>query len=280
MLIQESYGSINSIKDSIITLLSANWPLKVKQIHILLRKDFNFNVSYQAIHKSILELKNNNILIEAENGWQLSSDWINSSYNFFHKVKDAYKHNPFFSSLTGEGNIASLNFKTLSELDDFYFSLLENLKLNTKIKKAIFYLKHNWRPLLYPQKEYNMLQNKSVQHYILCSGNTPLDEWCAKFEQDAGAHTKNGVSSLIVGDLYVLDDLVIQIYISKEITDKIQTFFHSTEKFTDLNINWIIKDVFEKNCKIIVMINKNEEIAKQIKNQTFEMFKIKEPERV
>jgi hypothetical protein len=157
----------------------------------------------------------------------------------------------------------------------FYFSLLENLKSDIKTKNAVFYLRHNWRPLLYPQKECTMLRNNLIQPHFLCSGNTPLDAWCAKFEQDAGAYATNGSAPMAVGDLYVIDDLVIQVYISKEMIEKIETIFNSTKEFINLDINGLIKNIFEKNSKVMLIINKNEEAAKQIKNQAFEMFKTK-----
>lgn len=276
MFIWAPYKKGKSVKELVVVILGSLWPLKIKQIHNHLKQDINIDVSYQAVYKSILELNKEGILTKTENGWQLSFEWITNTYNFFHKLKDSYRGNPLFNSFIKEGNIITINLKNLIELDKFYFELFDNLIANSKKKSIIFCLRHNWRPLLYPQKEYDLLQKDSKQYYFLSVGNTPLDKWCSEFEKKSGAKIKNGVNYTTACDVYVIDDLIIQIYIPKEALEKIETLFEYSKKRGDIDINNIIHNIFEKYFKIVVVINRNDELARQMRRQILDLFKIKD----
>jgi hypothetical protein len=263
-----------SVKELIVAILSTQWPLTIKQIKTYLKQNFNCDVSYQAVYKSILELQSEGILTKKENGWQLSFDWITNTYHFFHKLKDLYGRNPFLNSFVKE-NIITITLKNLLELDKFYFELFDNLIANSKGKIVIFCLRHNWRPILYAQKEFELIKKSTKQYYFLCGGNTPLDKWCAEFEKKLGTNVKNGVNYSTACDLYIIDDSIIQIYFPKELLEKIDALFNYSKNIEDVNINDIICNIFEKYHKITIVINRNDELARQMRHQILDFFEEK-----
>ncbi len=69
-------------KDAIIQTLAQTFPLTAKKLHHLLEREQGMNVTYQAVHKALLELENENIAAKHEKGWQLNSTWLDSQENF------------------------------------------------------------------------------------------------------------------------------------------------------------------------------------------------------
>ncbi len=177
----------------------------------------------------------------------------------------------FDNPLTMGSNITTINFKTLIELDDFYFDLFENSIKNSLKKRMIFCLKHNWRPLLYPHKERELIKKSPKQYYFVIEGKTSLDKWCSNFEAKSEAKTKMGSNYMVSCDLYIIGDMIIQIYLPKELAEKINSLFMYSKK-GNLDINKIIQDIFEKKSKIVVIINKNEELARQMRHQAVDIF--------
>ena len=106
-------------------------------------------------------------------------------------------------------------------------------------------------------------------------GDTPLDKWCSEFEKKSGAKIKTGANYTVACDIYVVDDSVIQVYIPKEALEKIKTLFEYSKKRSDIDINDIIHNIFEKYFKIVIVINRNDELARQIRHQILGLFEEK-----
>lgn len=260
-----------STKELLIFILGSTYPLKINQINQHLKKRFNFKVSYQAIRKAILELKEKEIIEETEEGWKLSGEWINNSFNFFHKLKDSYRSNPFFNSLITEGDMTTINLKSLNELDEFFYEFLENLNLSQNKKSVIFCLNHGWRALLYPHKHNKILNDYSKECYIVYSGKTSLDDWCAKFEEKIGAFVLTGTDFNSSCDTYVIEDLVIQIYIPADTIKRINSIYSSANEKGGAIEN-LLSEISQKRSKIILIINRNQSLASQIRNQIKDLF--------
>ena len=56
-----SFGG-NPTKETVIELLSREWPLTAKKIYRRLVKGYNISITYQAVHKSLTELTEKKIL--------------------------------------------------------------------------------------------------------------------------------------------------------------------------------------------------------------------------
>ncbi len=263
-------GKKPSVKDAIMTVLSTDWPLKIKSLHNKIKTTYNLDVSYQAIHKSLKELSDDDVLIQIDDGWQLNQDWITQSFNFFHSLKDQYRDNPLLKAINMQKGITTMNFTSLGELDDFYFNLFNYIPTGTK--KIIFHFRHNWKPLIYPQKEYKYLK-KDKQYYFLYSGETTLDKWCEKFYKNLKIKIRYEKNCADVCEVYIIDDIVIQVYFPKELIENLNLAFSSVKDVKSLDLNYFIKNLINKKFKILAVITKNNEIADKIKDYTLSLFK-------
>ena len=61
-------GKGKSVKDCIISILSAEWPLSAKKIYNRI-KSGGAEVSYQAVHKALKELSGKGILEKEDKGY-------------------------------------------------------------------------------------------------------------------------------------------------------------------------------------------------------------------
>tara|TARA_B100002003_G_C13971899_1_gene470286 strand:- start:441 stop:824 length:384 start_codon:yes stop_codon:yes gene_type:complete len=121
--------------------------------------------------------------------------------------------------------------------------------------------------------EYNwmkQLNEQGHQMYILCKGNNYIDKWCADFYRILSCKVKLNANCASTCELIVFGDTVIQIYLPGEIQDKLRKI--SDKRFTSIDLNLWIKDIFERSTDIKVIINKDKKLAQEIKNQTKHLF--------
>lgn len=65
-------------------------------------------------------------------------------------------------------------------------------------------------------------------------------------------------------------------YIPKEVLEKVETLFNYPKKRNDIDINNVIHNIFGKYFKIVVVINRNDELARQMRHQVLDLFKEKD----
>ncbi len=81
-------GNAQSCKDLVIKVLSLNSALSPRKIHKQTEEKFNFNVTYQAIHKAVKILYHEGIIKKLENEYYLNPEWIHSLYHFVDTLKE------------------------------------------------------------------------------------------------------------------------------------------------------------------------------------------------
>ena len=91
----------SSVKDCIISILGNNWPLNVKKIHNLIKKNFAKNCTYQAVYKSLNELAKENILIKTKEGYHINLDWIKKLQAYTDTIETNYYTKERIISLEG-----------------------------------------------------------------------------------------------------------------------------------------------------------------------------------
>ncbi len=64
-------GGKNSVKDDIFSILSEEPHLSAKEIHTRVKRKQGKDVTYQAVHKTIKQLLNQNILIKNEKDYRI-----------------------------------------------------------------------------------------------------------------------------------------------------------------------------------------------------------------
>ena len=75
--------STATTKENIILLLTHKWPLNAKEIFLEVQKHGLNNVTYQAVHKAILQLEEEGIIEKQGKTIQLKKNWVEQSKKFF-----------------------------------------------------------------------------------------------------------------------------------------------------------------------------------------------------
>ncbi len=264
-------------KTRVISLLSHKYPLTKMKVYRELKGN-GLGLGFHAVNKAMNELEEIKVLSKSEREYRISHEWVAGLHNFadglqsrmlddkgclIHGVKD----------LKQEGNITTLTFDSLLDMDryskgvhDYYYS-----KLSANDVVCLVF-DHHWWHILYPEKEYNdSVLNK--RFYCVCANNTLLDATGNEFKRALGM---NVLGNLKVGsgNFAVYGDVVIQNFVSKEIADVLDGFFRSTKSLKDVVApQKFVNNVLRKKGKIIVLINRNAELAEQLRSEVLGCFK-------
>ncbi len=269
------YRNISS-RDLIVSILAKKWPLSVRKIYSIAKREYGFNVTYQAIHKTLKLLEEKKVIEKRKKEYQLNLEWIKKLKNFSEELEECYTNNKPNPFETKKIDFLNLNFETIIEVDKFILKSIERFQEIEK-QKLFAYWNHLWIPLYFSKEEYAQLKGigKINEAYILCKGNTALDKWSAKFYKELGMNVLLGVKDFQTTDILVLNDYIIQVFYSKSLVNRVSKNILKIKKIDELNLNKLFQNVFEKKSNIQVTINKNQLLAKQLGNEIKSYFKNK-----
>lgn len=268
-----------STKDQIINILSYDWPLSIKKIYLFLKKRYARNVTYQAVYKAINQMLQEKILIKAKEGYQLNIEWVKGIHNQTEIIRVNYfseQHAALFDNTSDSDAIRVFIFKTWFDVEKYLYYLQKNYVLKSKEKQTIcVHHAHEWRPLFYLRAEYNWIKQLSKfghRVFTLCSENSEVDKWSAEFYGSIGGNIKLGERCAETCEMVVFSDLIIQVYIPLELRDELDRELRKMKSIKEVNCASLIKNIFEKETEIKVVINRDKNLASQLKKQTLSKF--------
>ncbi len=97
MFVEASFfdlGKSKSLRNIIILILCAEWPLTVSQIYKRLLRSYGVSCTYQAVFKQVKELVSEGLLIMDEKGYRINERWLLTLNKFILGVLERYKENP------------------------------------------------------------------------------------------------------------------------------------------------------------------------------------------
>jgi predicted transcriptional regulator len=95
------------VKGAVIEVLGQEWPLNLKQIHFELTKHEEMKCSYQAVHKALNRLVEENIVTKENKKYALDIEWVKKVSQFGRQTEKAYTKRQ-----TGAEQIATTNTGT------------------------------------------------------------------------------------------------------------------------------------------------------------------------
>ena len=263
-------------KSKIVSVLSQRYPLTKMRVYRELRSN-GLNVGFHAINKAMNELEERKVIAKTDKEYKLDYNWVSQIHNFaeslqsklldekgclIHGVKD----------LKQEGNITTLTFDNLLDMDHYSKSVHDYyyLKLSEKEHVCLVF-DHHWWHILYPEKEYSDLA-ANKRFFCICANNTMLDRTGNEFKRAMSMNVLHN-QSIGFSNVAVYGDVVIQSFISKDIADELNAFFVNTKSIKDLAMpQKFVKKVLQKSGKVIVLINKNAELAEQLRKKVLDCF--------
>ncbi len=263
-----------NVEDLVFTILMKEYPLRIIDLMNFIRKRYGKHVTFQAVRKSVLQLKEKTVLIEKDHKYSINKDWVLESKKF---IDDLYK------GLTSEriktkdveslkGDVTVFTFSSLNELMMFWQNLIDDWF--KKFKKGDYGVNcyqsaHVWEGLLHPDIEKNVmiqLKKKKIKSYTITPGSTPLDRQIIKFYSKLGISVHMVPSSSSFDKSYYVGtygDLIVQTQYPLEIVKRLDNFFKKNKSLKDLDLVEL-SNIVNKKVEIKLTVIKNLAMAKQI----------------
>ena len=264
-----------STRDLVIKILSTDFPLTTKQIYAKLRAEYHYNHSYQSVHKLINKLHNENILEKQEKKYLINLSWIDKTSKIIKSIEDNYFSKKDSTPIKPEGNIKTLFFKSLAEAEKFRKEMQYSYLSKQQSFPYCSQSSHLRSPVVFSEKSIrvlNAIKLTKVKCYLIVKNSTVIDNWCANYYRNMFVKIKTGVDFSDNSDIYVMDDLVMQVFFPDSLKRDIELFYSKTKNISKLNVVEFHKKFYESKNDIKVLLFKNSEIAEQLRNYILSFF--------
>lgn len=256
-----SFGT-NPTKETIVELLSQEWPLNAKKIYHRLVRKHSISITYQAVHKALTELKEKNIIEKTKEGYKINKSWIKDLGDFSQKLEEELESPNQKREIK---TIHKLSFKIHRDFIKFHLDLMEDtIRKEGKIN-MIFQFRHI--PYLHVLSNEDLQRMKplmpKIKWTIISRNSTPLDIWNAKQWEKVGI--KVIFDEKISADRrIIMNDYVIEAHMSKKSLEKWDELY-SVKDLYDFDVKAMNESIFNQNFKTIVTLIKDKELAALLK---------------
>ena len=274
------YSKPSSVKDVIVLILSDKWPLSAKEIHLNVSRTYGMNVSYQAVHKSLLELEEENVLDKYSKNYSLSKNWIFNKKEFFENLNSRhsksmgkYDIDPNFNSII-EWKFDDYSALAVTLADIFAKRLL----VGNSLVGGVAVVRHAWWPLEFRFVDLKLLR-KMIENNpttnVLVRYDTSLDRWAVKEYLKCGfAGVKTSIKfDDYDNDVVVHGDSVMVIDYSDDTKKILDNFYQNTSNLADLFKEYTKNMLLRKKMDIKVKITKDPQMAEILRNKMLSYFK-------
>lgn len=260
-------------KDAVISILTTDWSLSLRQIFYKIRKKYNYSGSYQAVYKAVKELKDKDVLTEQDKKYMINVNWVKEVQSFTDIVETNYYAKEKANNLSGlsdsnqKEDLIVLNFESIFDAEKYLYYFMKYHLLKSSKDNICYCTNIEWRPIFYLRSEYNYytrLIKKGHKFYFLCAGKTKQEEFCGKFYKSIGINFK-ATKENFSNDTLVFGDFCINIIISEETKIKLKKFMEKNEVSN-------LRDVLNSKSSVKVIINRDKSLAEELKKQMIGKF--------
>ncbi len=260
-----------STKDAIISILSARWPLSLKQIHQIAKTEYAVSATYQAVHKMVCQLVDEGVVFKGEQGYSLNSDWIQRVKSFSERLSKNYSKSISFAELQNK-DVINLYFDNFGDMARFIIHVFNNEFPNPDRKPRIAMMLHTWMPIGADEQDFLQLKKIfEIPYYGLYRGNTSLDHYGNQFLIKMGKKSIHGVNYPADGDIIVEGDYVAQIFYPLEFKTKIDSIFSKTKVIEEFDLAKMFETYWQKN-QVKVVISRNPELAESLRREGIKLY--------
>ena len=112
------FGGKADAKDLVITILSSEYPLNAREVFFIARNKFGAKQTYQSIHKALVGLEEDDVVVKQGREYLLSDEWMKKITEFAEQTKKQYEKQPE-SRERKKGS----QFTFYTPIDALYFAL-------------------------------------------------------------------------------------------------------------------------------------------------------------
>lgn len=260
-----------STKDAIISILGTRWPLSLKQIFQIAKKEYAISASYQAIHKMLNLLLAEGVVVKEETGYSLNPDWIKKIKSFGDQLDRVYSKSSNFKDFQNK-DIINLYFNNFIDMARFIIHTFHGDFPNLGNKPKVAMMWHAWMPIGANESDFEQLKKIFiVPYYGLYRGNTALDIFANQMLVKLGKKSLQNVDYPADGDILVQGDYVAQVFYSADFKKKISRIFKKTKSVENFNMVEIFQVYAEKN-PVKVVISNNPELADSLREEGIKLY--------
>ena len=209
-------------RENVISTLSKTWPLSAKEIHILIQKEATSNISYQAVHKALIEMLDARLIEKRGRKYALNIKWIDKSIESLAKIKNEYsKKVNTFSNNIDSLELQKHKFTSVSDLSVSLAELISSNLLTTNKNTTLigvfqfgwFSLKSIFRDIL----SFLKIGKANLKSIAIIQTETPFGRWiCKQYEKANICCAPIGTQTGIMDDIIIQGDYIIEIKLSDE----------------------------------------------------------------
>ncbi len=251
-----------STKEKIVSVLSVGKPLSTKEIFSSLKKEFGFNASYQAAHKTITELEKQAVLKKTNEGFVIDANWVENLIAFSQNLKNT---SPKKQDIT-EGAV-NLTFNSFIEFAHFLIgTYYGNNSFNPQRKPSVCFWNHTYPVTGLGEAEYKTCLEMFAyaQHYGIARQNTLSDKFFAECLEKMGKKCTTGTDFSSKNDIFVNGDYLLEIFFDTNTAKQMEKLYKETKQTTGKDLQKFFDFTITKNFKIETVIYKNEQLAKKL----------------
>lgn len=262
-------------KDCIIHLLSEEWPLSAKQIHEKIKRTGDKPLSYQAVHKTLNELVDTNIISKEDKDYRLHVNYITHLKKLTEKLDWIYSEKdkaPPKREIDGDNTCFS--FYTPLDAGRFLSNIFFQYQ-NPKSKPCIINARCCYPPTGLSVREIASIFSISskVKVFCLVKGDTPLDHFFSRFYLPAGFSFRFSVDCVTNHDIFVVGDYVAEIFWPKSVMARWTEMNRKTKSLTQVELKKWFDLCFNKCRQIDIFVTKNPQLADRFRQETAKFFK-------
>ncbi|MDO8634314.1 MAG: hypothetical protein Q7K34_03410, partial [archaeon] len=217
-----------STREKIVSVLSIGKPLTAKEIFNGLKKEFGFNGSYQAVHKTLVELEKQMVLKKTSEGFVIDSNWVDNLIAFSQSLKNF----PIKQKEITEGTV-SLTFNSFIEFGVFLINTYYgNHSFNPERKPCVCFWNHTYPVTGIGEAEYNNCLEifTYAEHYGVARENTVADRFFSECLEKMNKKCATGKDFSSKNDIFVNGDYVLEAFFAPNTAQEMEKIYSETRQ--------------------------------------------------
>ncbi|MEK6970766.1 MAG: hypothetical protein AABW68_03675, partial [archaeon] len=238
-------GPRGSVRDEILSILSEEFPLSTKEIFSRVKKGGK-EVSYQAVHKTLVQLVSQKVVEKKDGQYRIQKEWITGIRDHLTILEHQYQEIPSVRKVFEElkkGEV-TVHFTSLTAMSIFTADLMIYTREHEgKPTPAYGLLRHAWWPLKFEPSHYIKFQrmdDRNPDNRVVIIQKDPFDKWIAKQYMIVNAFSQPERRLRFIPevewteDLIVKGNLVLQTQYSPDSIKKLDEIYKKVRGLTDL----------------------------------------------
>ncbi len=252
-------------KDLILSVLSEKKEITGKEIHNLLKRNFQKEISFQAIFKELKKMQKEGILTKQDRKYFINQTWVEKIVQFGKKLKaKGDTKEKFLSDLETKG-IHKRHFDSVMEMGRFVINELMSLPSNEQ--ETICFLYHIWPTYGFSEIEIKNLEKiiteKKFRMYAL--HKTPVDIIQKNFYEGLGAKVFLGKPMSFEVDIVIVGEYVAYFHFDPKKKKLWDTICQLNKKFKRINLAELLKPLSNFEYPVEVIIIKDKAVADNLR---------------